>query len=86
MLGGEVVANVRQHRADLVRFDGQHEDIGELGHLGVGCRCLRSNLFGERGAGGFARVAGDNLAGREESGPNKARARAAAIFQRQENR
>ena len=58
--------------ADLIRLDGQHQDIGELRHLRVGRRRFRANLFGERSAGRLARITGDNLARGEESCPNKA--------------
>ena len=35
MLPGEVVPNVGQHTADLVRLDGQHQNIGELATSGL---------------------------------------------------
>ena len=49
----------------------KHQHIGELHHLRIGGSRFRADLFGERSPGGFARITGDDLAGGDESGPNK---------------
>ena len=68
----EIIANLSQDGAGLIRFHGQDKDFGKLRYIWIERGGFGPGLLCERGASGVNGVAGDDLFRRDQARPNEA--------------